>query len=412
MKTTMRQKESLRDKLRIVWAIAAKDILEALKNKNTIAVLLTSLFVVFFYRGIPNLTSSGEKTALLVFDAGDSALIALLENAQNIRVYGFASEEQMKEEMGDAEIPELAVTIPEGFDQALERGESPELRGYAINWLRQADIDGLKSSMEAEISGLLGRDITIQMQAERVYNHPKSGGIGMWATLSVVFLVIMIGMTLIPHLMMEEKQTHTLEVLLVSPASAGKVISAKAIVGLFYCLAGAAVTMALYHRLVVHWGVVALATIALALFAVSIGLLLGIIVDNRGQLTLWAWVFLIPFLLPIFISQLEGLLPDALIQVLRYIPTVVAFNLIRTSYAGSVPLIKYTAAAPLAGVLGRDGADRGSMVAQPPGQGRHLCTLRLAGPARDPSGRWHGSVCAAAQLHALGAQRWRCCAPG
>ncbi len=226
----------------------------------------------------------------------------------------------------------------QGFDQALERGESPELQGFAIHWLREADVEALKITMQAEISRLLGRDITIRMQEGRVYNHARSGGLGMWATLSLVFLVIMIGMTLIPHLMLEEKQTHTLEALLVSPASAGKVISAKAIVGLFYCLVGAAVTMAMYHRLVVHWWLLILAAITLALFTVSIGLLLGVIVDNRGQLTLWAWVFLIPFLLPIFISQLEGLLPEALIQVLRYIPTVVAFNLIRTSYAGTVPL--------------------------------------------------------------------------
>ncbi len=332
------QTESLTDKLRIVWAIVAKDILEALKNKNTISLILTSLFVVFAYRGIPNLTSAGEKTALLVYDAGDSALIALLENAQNLRVYGFASEEKMKEEMGDAEVPELAITIPQGFDQALERGESPELQGYAIHWLRQADVDAVKITVQAEISRLLGRDVAISMQEGRVYNHARSGGLGMWATLSLVFLVIMIGMTLIPHLMLEEKQSHTLEALLVSPASAGKVISAKAIVGLFYCLVGAAVTMAMYHRLVVHWWLLILTAITLALFTVSIGLILGVIVDNRGQLTLWAWVFLIPFLLPIFISQLEGLLPEALIQVLRYIPTVVAFNLIRTSYAGTVPL--------------------------------------------------------------------------
>ena len=184
------QTESLTDKLRIVWAIVAKDLLEALKNKNTISLILTSLFVVFAYRGIPNLTSAGEKTALLVYDAGDSALIALLENAQNLRVYGFASEEKMKEEMGDAEVPELAITIPAGFDQALEMGESHELQGFAIHWLKGADVEALKTTMEAEISRLLGRDIAIRMQEGRVYNHARSGGLGMWATLSLVFLVI------------------------------------------------------------------------------------------------------------------------------------------------------------------------------------------------------------------------------
>jgi ABC-2 type transport system permease protein len=332
------ESESISAKLRIIWAIVAKDLLEALKNKNTIAVILTSLFVVFAYRGIPILTSSGEKTAVLIHDAGNSTLFALLENNQNYRFYAFPSEEAMKAEMGDAEAPELAISIPEGFDQALERGETPQLRGFAIHWLEQADVDALKDGLEAEISHLLGREITIQMQAGRVFNNTESGGLGMWATLSLVFLIIMIGMTLIPHLMMEEKQTHTLEALLVSPASAGKVITAKAIVGIFYGLLGAAVTIALYHRLVVHWWVLILAAALLALFTAAIGLLLGVIVENRGQLTLWAWVFLVPFMLPIFFVRLEGLLPEALIQVCRYIPTVVAFELVQSSYAGSIPI--------------------------------------------------------------------------
>lgn len=330
--------ERLVDKMRIVWAIVAKDLLETLKNKNTISVILTSLLVVFAYRAIPTLTSSGEKTALLVYDAGDSALISLLENARNLRVYGFPSEDKMKAEMGDAEYPELAIVIPEGFDQALERGETPALQGYAIHWLRQSDVEALKGTVEAEISRLLGRDISIQVGAERVYNHTKSSGLGMWATLSIVFLIVMVGMTLVPHLMLEEKQTHTLEALLVSPASAGKVVTAKALVGLFYCLVGASVALLLYHRLVNYWWLAILTIILLSLFTVSLGLLLGIKIENRGQLTLWAWVFLIPFLMPIFLAQLEGLLPDSLILVFRYVPTVVAFNLIRTSYTASIPV--------------------------------------------------------------------------
>ena len=116
------ERESISAKLRIIWAIAAKDLLEALKNKNTIAVILTSLFVVFAYRGIPILTSSGEKTAVLIHDAGNSTLFALLENNQNYRFYAFPSEEAMKAEMGDAEAPELAISIPQGFDQVFAGG--------------------------------------------------------------------------------------------------------------------------------------------------------------------------------------------------------------------------------------------------------------------------------------------------
>jgi len=69
----------LRKHARIVGAISAKDLLEALKNKNTIAVILTAVVMVFVYRGLPILESRGELPRVLVYDEGESVLVPLLE---------------------------------------------------------------------------------------------------------------------------------------------------------------------------------------------------------------------------------------------------------------------------------------------------------------------------------------------
>jgi hypothetical protein len=56
MKGTTTQKPMgmrLKEDTRIIWALFTKDVLEALKNKNTVVVILTSLLMVFFYRGLP-----------------------------------------------------------------------------------------------------------------------------------------------------------------------------------------------------------------------------------------------------------------------------------------------------------------------------------------------------------------------
>ena len=330
--------ERLLDSVRIVWAIAAKDFIEALKNKNTIALILTCLFMVIAYRGMPLLANSREKTAVLLYDAGDSALVALLENSQTFRVVTFATEELMKREMGDAEVPEIAIVIPDGFDQALERGETPSLQGFVLQYWSQSDITELKHDIEAEVSRLLGRSVEIQLQPTPVYPNLQSGGLGMWATLSMLFLMIMIGLILIPHLMLEEKQTHTLDALLVSPASAGKIMAAKALVGLFYCMLGIAIVIAIYHNMVLHWWLVILAALFGSLFTVSIGLWLGIKIDNRGQLTLWSWVFIMPLFLPVFLSLLEELLPEFVVKIFHLFPTVVIFNLVRDSLAQPLPV--------------------------------------------------------------------------
>jgi hypothetical protein len=38
---------------------------------------------------------------------------------------------------------------------------------------------------------------------------------------------------------------------------------------------------------------------------------------------LWAWVILIPFLIPTFLVIMRGLIPDAAIEIMRWIPSVV-----------------------------------------------------------------------------------------
>jgi len=149
---------------------------------------------------------------------------------------------------------------------------------------------------------------------------------------------VLVGLTMIPHLMLEEKKTHTMEVLLVSPASAGDLVAGKAIVGLFYCLLGAAITLVIFQFVVIHWWLAVITVVLGALFTVSLGLWLGSIIESRAQLTMWAWVFILPLLLPVFLSLMEELLPKVVVQVFQFLPTTVMLNLLRTSYSAAIPL--------------------------------------------------------------------------
>jgi ABC-type lipoprotein export system ATPase subunit len=81
------------ESIRIIWALFTKDALEALKNKNTIAVMITSLFMVLFYSALPALSGLEDRPALLLYDDGNSRLVPLLEDSRNIRLYTYQSEE-------------------------------------------------------------------------------------------------------------------------------------------------------------------------------------------------------------------------------------------------------------------------------------------------------------------------------
>jgi ABC-2 type transport system permease protein len=61
-----------------------------------------------------------------------------------------------------------------------------------------------------------------------------------------VTIMLTMGILLVPTLMLEEKQTRTMDALLVSPASISQVVIGKAIAGFFYILVTAAIVYLIY----------------------------------------------------------------------------------------------------------------------------------------------------------------------
>jgi ABC-type polysaccharide/polyol phosphate export permease len=86
----------------------------------------------------------------------------------------------------------------------------------------------------------------------------------------------------------------------------------------------------------VHWPLALAAGLTGSLFAVGLGLLLGSLLESRQQLMLWAWVVLVPLLLPMLLYLMEELIPSDLATIFSWMPITVMFKLIRTSFAGAI----------------------------------------------------------------------------
>lgn len=328
-----------RNSARIIWAITAKDLKEVLRNKNTISIIISALFIVVMYRMLPLLTRGSEPTNVLIYDAGDSALPAYLENSQAVEAWtGYESADQMKRKLAHGDVPELGLVIPADFDQLLETGEDTTLQGYILYWVGDEDAAALVTEVEDEIARQLGRRVPINIDGNMVFMEPDSRGIGMQAASATVFLLTMIGLSLVSHLMLVEKNTRTLDVLLTSPASEWHIVLSKALTGLFYCLIGGGVALAINHDIVMHWWLAILGLVCFSLFAVSLGLLLGMKIDNRGQLTMWGWVLIVPLFLPVMFVMVEELFPDMVIRIARWVPTSVFFNVLRYTFADPISI--------------------------------------------------------------------------
>jgi ABC-2 type transport system permease protein len=228
--------------------------------------------------------------------------------------------------------------LPPDFDQEANTGAAIELDGYIDHWVSDSDAEEVRSFFESELTALTGHPVRIDVDNEVAFTHPR-GFKPVTTSFLMVYALVVVGLMIAPNLMIEEKELKTLDALLISPASVGQIVIAKALTGLFYCLLAVGLVLAASAALVVHWDIAILAAICGSLFTVSVGLLLGVVLNSRQQLIIWSAVLMFPLFIPVIASEI---LPDiqapALVQqVVSLVPTVPVAEAIRWALSGNVP---------------------------------------------------------------------------
>jgi ABC-2 type transport system permease protein len=340
METTMNAQRgmSLRDRLRVTLAITAKDMLEGLRNKTTLTVVVTVMLMILFYRFMPLITGADDPTPVYIYEAAPSKALADLEFSSAVRVRSSSSLDALKRRIGDGNEPELGLVIPADFDARVAESQIPEIQGFVVHWVSQDEALKLVQQTEDAVYDETGLDVRIILNEDRIYPAVDNDGAAFLASLGMIFALCMLGISFIPHLMIEEKSSRTLDALLISPASVWMVVTAKMVTGLTYGLLIGVPSLLIYGPVILNWGVAGSAILGISVFTISVGLLLGTLVNTRQQLMAWAWVAIIPLMLPPFLVVLQELIPAWLAGVLPWIPTVAASLLIRASAAVEIPL--------------------------------------------------------------------------
>jgi hypothetical protein len=316
--------------LRIIWAIAAKDIVEAVRSKAMLAVQLSVLFIIVFYRMIPVLLANADAPTVLAYDAGHATLVDKMQNSQAIEVHtGYRSEAHMKQRLANGDMPELGLVIPADYDAS----EKAVMQGYVMHWVDETQAIELKQAVEDKISHLAGSSVSIELAETPVYLQPESRGLGLLTAQGMCYAIIMIGISLMPHLLLEERRNKTIAVLAISPASPMHITIAKAVAGLFYAIVGVSLAFALNAHLIVQWWLAVLAACCGSLFTIGLGLFLGSLGETRQQTMIWTWGMAAPLFVPMFLSVFDDLLPGWLVAALQWTPSVALLNLLRVSFS-------------------------------------------------------------------------------
>jgi ABC-2 type transport system permease protein len=317
----------LNQHFRIIFAITGKDILDAVKNKTILSVLLSALFLFGFYMLFPILE---QEDTIDLFDSGASTWISALQDSSPFKVNTYDTLETMQYRVSRRGEQELGLVLPPGFDQRVASGAPVKLQGYLLNWIGEKKASQLISQAETQLGGVVGAPVSISV--ERLFMLPNTTGTALSRSLGTLLLIFFCGLLLVPILMLEEKRTRTLDALQVSPASSGQITIGKALAGLFFCTLAFGLASLFNSPMILQWGLVILAGVGAALFCISLGLFLGAFVVNNQQMRVTANLLIFPLVIAIFISLEAELLPAWLVGLCRWLPTTAAFDLMRASF--------------------------------------------------------------------------------
>lgn len=335
MKST---KEKFINRLNIIWTIATKDVVDALRNK-LIMSLIIGLTLMLIMPKVMGLAIDPPYTSVLVFDPGSSLLAAELEDSPQYRMIRVNSISNLEEAIGSSMTGlgvEFGVAIPPDFNQIVENGEAAELEGYLV-WANRGKGEQLRSEFELGFADLMDEPVQINIEGNLVYppsNSPLFLSILTWTS---VIVILSMGLNLVPHLLFEEKQTKTLDALMVSPASAGEVVAGKALAGLFYILVTAGVVFAINWSGVVHWKIAALFAIVSGMFCVALGLVLGSFYERQQEIVGLTMILLVVLVGALFINAMDLEIPAFIQALLPWMPSVALSDILQLSYLEIVP---------------------------------------------------------------------------
>jgi len=314
-------KPTVKERLRIVGAIAAKDIVDAVKNRTTLSIIIGTLTLLLSSMALPFLGSLNRAPTALAYDPGSSTLVRAMTTREEFRLRLVSSMEDLAEAIAGAPELRLGLIIPEDFAVATGLDGAVEIRGLAPHWAKPAAVLDLVTLFERELSEASWQDVHIVL-SEPIYPAPTHVGQHSMTANTIAIATLTLGLALVPGLLTEEKETHTLESLLVSPARYGEIIAGKAIVGALYGAVAAALAVGVNGKWFIHGWLVVLAVGLGILFTVTVGTLLGLLIDNANTTNVWMGLVLMLLLMPALIGTLLGSGSDGVVQtIIEWIPT-------------------------------------------------------------------------------------------
>jgi ABC-2 type transport system permease protein len=316
----------------VIWAIARKDFMDIWHNRATFGGLVGPIILALIWLLIGNLVGS-SKTMLLVYNPGNSSIVQVVEQAfPDAMVVEAGSAAQVQSAFGPngasvASNYTAGLVVPENFDQSLSSGTVPSLSLYLNGNTVGTQAEALLQSAIINYARAIASPQPPVTIDTTLINPPSTQNAGVilkqiYAPMALAISLV-VGITFIPMLLLEEKEKKTLRMLLVSPASFIDILVGKLLVVLVFQLAITCVVLEILGSFTGDIPLILLYALVGACFSLSTGLLLGSLINSmQSANTLSGFIAIIFTLGGIFVGQLGELLGNSpILKIVRFIPT-------------------------------------------------------------------------------------------
>jgi ABC-2 type transport system permease protein len=319
------------DNLYLAIAIARKDIGETLKYKSSRTnILILFGMLLFFYWGSA-VRPYDKDIHVAYIDEGSTVFVDQTAIAGEY-TYRFRKVDSLDEMSVELLASELGVVFPADFDAQLESDGPVTIQGY-IPWVHRARADELEERFSDGFSILAGKTVRIDIGDNFLKPVPDARNNTPVAIL--MYLLVFMALSIVPYLMLVEKQTKTMDALLVSPASAGTLVFGKALAGAFYLILTSVVYFVVYSAYITNWSLAVVTAAIISFFAIGLALLIGSLAKNPQQLAIWNLPIILLIVIPAFFYG-EAFLPEALASFFSWIPTTAMAEIFRFSLSSDV----------------------------------------------------------------------------
>jgi ABC-type transport system involved in multi-copper enzyme maturation permease subunit len=330
------RKSPLRDSIRIVMAIARKDIGEAVKSRTLAVIAIGVVLLMLTGPALSMLTNRSQPLLVMLAPAGTGVFEAL-EKRQDMRLAVVDTQAEMNSIILQPTQTILGVILPD--DISVDTAKEITLQGFTAHWVSSSNLSQRVTFFETALSSAAGISIQINTDHPRLYPSQADGNQYSMISLSLLTMIILVGMAMVPLLFIEEKENHTIEALLISPARFWQIVTGKLLAGGVYCLVAASIVLLFNYRMVVHWEVMLGTVIIGTCFTVAVGLLIGILFDNAASMGLWtSMLTLLLLFAPLVQVMGSGKIPALIYTIISWLPSSAIYLMINQAMIGELNL--------------------------------------------------------------------------